>query len=66
METEATSDSTLICRGSGELDLDGEVTLRHLFGDFIRPGLAVLLHRLRRSIPAGDLTSRVTTNAQTT
>ena len=43
IETESTSDSTLICRVSGELDFDSGVTLRHLVGDLLRPGLDLVV-----------------------
>jgi anti-anti-sigma factor len=48
IETQRLSDSSFVCRPSGSLDWTAAVSLRHVIGDSIRPGvdLAINLSRV--------------------
>ena len=43
IEIEHQHDSTVLCRPSGDLDLPGSLTLRHVLADILRPGLKVVI-----------------------
>jgi anti-anti-sigma regulatory factor len=43
IETELMADSSIVCRPTSRLDRVSAVSLRHLIGDSIRPGVEVII-----------------------
>jgi anti-anti-sigma factor len=43
IETQLLAGSSIVCRPSGSLDWIAAVSLRHVIGDLLRPGVAVII-----------------------